>query len=189
MVNKKQLVILASGAGTNVRAICEHFKGHRRIEVAAIFSNKENAGALKVAAEYGIYAESFTREYWEKGFIQIAIESFEPELIVLAGFLLKVPKAMVDFYPRSIVNIHPSLLPSFGGKGMYGMHVHKAVYDANEVETGITIHYVNEHYDEGSVIAQHKVAIDGNDGPTDIARKVQDLEHEYFARSLARILN
>jgi phosphoribosylglycinamide formyltransferase-1 len=96
---------------------------------------------------------------------------------------------MVDFYPRSIVNIHPSLLPSFGGKGMYGMHVHKAVYDANEVETGITIHYVNEHYDEGSIIAQHKVAIDGNDGPTDIARKVQDLEHEYFARSLARILN
>ena len=189
MANKKQLVILASGAGTNVRAICEHFKDHRRIEVAAIFSNKENAGALQVAIDYGIHAESFTKDYWEKGFVHIAIESFEPELIILAGFLLKVPKAMVEFYPRSIVNIHPALLPKYGGKGMYGMHVHRAVHESNEAESGITIHYVNEHYDEGSIIAQHKVAIDGNDRPEDIARKVQALEHEYFARSLARILN
>jgi len=98
-VTKRQIVILASGRGSNVRAICEYFKNHRRVEVAAVFCNKANAGALDVAREYGVHAESFTKDYWQKGFVQMAIEAFEPELIVLAGFLLQIPKSMVEFLP------------------------------------------------------------------------------------------
>jgi len=188
-VTKRQIVILASGRGSNVRAICEYFKNHRRVEVAAVFCNKANAGALDVAREYGVHAESFTKDYWQKGFVQMAIEAFEPELIVLAGFLLQIPKSMVEFYPRSIVNIHPALLPKFGGKGMYGMNVHRAVKESGDKETGISIHYVNENYDEGSIIAQHKVSVNSHDSAEDIAKKVLALEHEFFAKSIARLMN
>jgi phosphoribosylglycinamide formyltransferase-1 len=187
-MNPHTIVIFASGAGTNARKIVDYFRGHPNIRISAIFSNKAEAGVKEVAAEAGIPFVPFTREALENQSVLEQLQAIGAEWIVLAGFLWKMPDSIVQAYPQRIINIHPALLPKFGGKGMYGMHVHRAVKEAGEAETGMTIHFVNEHYDEGTVIHQEKVKILPEDTGESIAGKVQKLEHEWYPRIIERLV-
>lgn len=185
----KRLAILASGAGSNARNIIQHFKEHPDVEVALIASNKADAGVLRIAEEFQIDTCLLNQENFTSGNGFLAIlKNRKIDFIVLAGFLKKIPAWLIHEYPNAIVNIHPALLPAYGGKGMYGHHVHEAVHANRETESGITIHFVNEHYDEGEMIFQAKVKIDPQDMPSDIERKVRALEIEHFPKVLERLL-
>lgn len=184
----KNIVIFASGAGSNAAAIIRHFSHHEYGRVTAVFCNKSDAGVLEIARDNHIPSVVFSRHELLEGGVLQKLHAFRPDLIVLAGFLLRVPEPIVEQYRGKIINIHPSLLPKFGGKGMYGMHVHQAVVDHREAETGITIHYVDEHYDEGDVIAQYKVDVDPNDTCDRVAEKVRQLEHSYFPSTIESLL-
>ena len=185
----KRIAILASGAGSNARNIINHFKGNKDVRVVLIASNKSDAGVLSIANEHSIetcllHQENF---YSSDQFLQLLL-SRNVNFIVLAGFLKRVPENLVKAFPQAIVNIHPALLPAYGGKGMYGHHVHEAVHANREKESGITIHFVNEHYDEGQIIFQAKAAIETSDTPADIERKVRALEIEYFPSVIEKVL-
>ena len=143
---------------------------------------------LVKANKYAIPTVVFNKEELSNGFVLNSINKSNPDLIVLAGFLLKFPEQIIDAYQQKVINIHPALLPKYGGKGMYGMNVHKAVFENNEVETGITIHYVNKNYDEGSIIFQEKVNIATCITSDKIAEKVQELEHNYFPQVIEKLL-
>lgn len=184
----KRLVIFASGAGSNAENIIRHFAENTSVEVAAVLSNKADAGVLQKAERYGVARIVFTKAELNDGTVLSAINQIKPDLIVLAGFLLQFPEAIISQYPNQIINIHPALLPKFGGKGMYGMHVHRAVRDNNESETGITIHYVDAHYDQGDVIFQQSVALDGSETCEEIAAKVQHLEQIHFPKIIEQLL-
>lgn len=184
----KHIVIFASGSGSNAENIIRHFLKNQSGEVAAVFSNKANAGVLERAEKHNIATVVFSREELSEGIVLTKLQQFHPDLIVLAGFLLKFPEDIIDAYPGKIINIHPALLPKYGGKGMYGMHVHQAIIDNREAETGITIHYIDAHYDEGDIIFQKSVKLDGSETCEDVSRKVQQLEHEYFAQVIEKIL-
>lgn len=184
----KRLVIFASGAGSNAENIIRHFAENTSVEVAAVLSNKADAGVLEKAERYGVARIVFTKAELNDGTVLSAINQIKPDLIVLAGFLLQFPEAIIAQYPNQIINIHPALLPKFGGKGMYGMHVHRAVRDNNESETGITIHYVDAHYDQGDVIFQQSVALDGSETCEEIAAKVQHLEQIHFPKIIEQLL-
>jgi phosphoribosylglycinamide formyltransferase 1 len=183
----KQIAIFASGTGTNAQAIIEHFKENKKACVSLIVTNNAQSGVLKIAAENNIKTAIVSKEGISDSERMKNLLK-EIDLIVLAGFLLLIPEHLVESFPKKIINIHPALLPKYGGKGMYGIKVHEAVKANNETETGITIHYVNEHFDEGEIIEQQKITINKDDSPIDIQRKVQQLEHEYFARCLERLL-
>jgi len=183
----KQIAIFASGTGTNAQAIIEHFRGNKNDCVSLIATNNAQSGVLKIAAENNIKTAIISKEEFSNN-EQMENLLKEIDLIVLAGFLLLIPEHLVKSFPNKIINIHPALLPKYGGKGMYGMKVHEAVKANYEVETGITIHYVNEHFDEGEIIEQHKISIPKDDSPIDIQRKVQQLEHLYFAKCVERLL-
>lgn len=185
----KNIVLFASGSGSNAEKIMQYFKNTATIRVAAVFTNKATAGVIDKALQYNVRAIIFTKEQLANGEVQEMLEQYNPVLIVLAGFLLKFPESIVKAYPNKIINIHPALLPKYGGKGMYGLHVHKAVLENKDTETGITIHYVNEHYDEGAIIAQHIVAINECATPEEIALKVQGLEHEHFGSTINILLD
>lgn len=185
----KNIVLFASGGGSNAEKIMQYFSTGNGPRVAAVFTNKATAGVIEKALHYNVRAIVFTKEQLFNGEVLEMLSGYNPSLIVLAGFLLKFPEAIIKAYPSKIINIHPALLPKYGGKGMYGMHVHKAVMDNKEPETGITIHYINENYDEGAIIAQHNVNIDNCTTPEEIALKVQGLEHEHFAETINRLLN
>jgi len=189
-VNKrKQIAIFISGAGSNARNIIQHFKGNDVGRVAILLSNKPENGAEQIAQENNIQLISFTKtELNESDVIIDTLKEYHVDLIVLAGFLLKIPETLVKAFPNQIINVHPALLPKFGGKGMYGKHVHEAVFEAKETETGITIHYVNEHYDEGNVIAQFKCSIDDNVTPETIEQNVRELEQNYFAQTIEKLI-
>lgn len=183
------LAIFASGNGTNAESIIKHFAGHPVISVKVVLSNKTDAKVLERAAQYGIPTVTFPKEeLYHTDKIESLLEKLEVEWIILAGFLLKVPKKMLLLFPDRIINIHPALLPKYGGKGMYGMHIHRAVVAAGETETGITIHFVNENYDEGAIIFQEKVLLDKNDTPEDVAKKIQLLEHIYFPKVIEKTI-
>jgi phosphoribosylglycinamide formyltransferase 1 len=184
----KKIVIFASGGGSNAEAIMRHFKDSSAIAVAGIFTNNPNAGVLQKAEDYGVPAVVFTREELNGNAVIEKLDEVMPDLIVLAGFLWKFPGHIVKQYPDKIINIHPALLPNYGGKGMYGIHVHTAVHTNKENESGITIHYVNEHYDEGNIIFQASVALDDCATPQDIAAKVLQLEHKYFPAVIEDLL-
>jgi phosphoribosylglycinamide formyltransferase-1 len=185
----KRIVILASGAGSNAANIIEFFKSSSVAEVVLIASNKTDAGVLKIAERNSIPTCILTRESFKESdeFIRV-LKSKQVDFIVLAGFLWKVTAEMVEQFPHRIINIHPSLLPKYGGKGMYGHFVHDAVHAAKETESGITIHWVNEHYDEGAIIAQHRTSIAADDTPGDIERKVRELEMKWFPHVLKEVL-
>lgn len=185
----KNIVLFASGGGSNAEKIMQYFSTGNGPRVAAVFTNKATAGVIEKALHYNVRTIIFTKEQLFNGEVVEMLTAYNPSLIVLAGFLLKFPEAIVKAYPNKIINIHPALLPKYGGKGMYGMHVHKAVLHNKEPETGITIHYVNENYDEGAIIAQHIVSIDNCITPEEIALKVQELEHEHFAETINRLLD
>ncbi|GAB4248845.1 MAG: phosphoribosylglycinamide formyltransferase [Saprospiraceae bacterium] len=177
----KNIAIFASGSGTNAEKIMQHFEHNAEICVSLIVCNKPGAKVLERAAKYRVPTEVITRQslYEEKSILKI-LNEYGIDFVVLAGFLWLVPPYLVKAYDRRMVNIHPALLPKYGGKGMYGMNVHRAVCEAKEPQSGITIHYVNEDYDEGDIVFQASCAIDENDTPDDIAEKVRQLEHRYF---------
>ncbi len=187
--NKTRIAIFASGTGSNARKVIEHFKDHPSVQVALVVSNKKDAGVLDIAKENHIDTLIVSKSMlYETEEILKQLSDYKISFIVLAGFLLLVPQYIISRFNKKIVNIHPALLPKFGGKGMFGSHVHEAVKAAGETETGITIHYCNEHYDEGSTIFQARCAVSPDDTPQDIARKVFALEHEHFAKVIDRLL-
>lgn len=181
--NKINIAIFLSGSGSNARKIIEHFKGHPSVSVALLVSNKPDLGAKAIAQENNIPLLSISKSmlYDESLFLK-SLADYDVGFIVLAGFLLLVPPYLVKHFEKKVVNIHPALLPKYGGKGMYGHHVHEAVKAAGETESGITIHFCNAHYDEGDIIFQAKTVLDATDTPQDIARKVLALEHANFAK-------
>lgn len=187
---KKRIVIFASGSGTNTQNIVEYFQQGKFAKVVHILTNKKDAKVLERAKALNVKGSSFTKEELnsEKGVLK-TLKKAKPDLIVLAGFLLKFPDIILKKFPNKVINIHPALLPKFGGKGMYGMNVHQAVVDQKETETGITIHYVNENYDEGAIICQKSVGISDSDGPKEVAKKVHALEYEYFPQVIEALLN
>jgi phosphoribosylglycinamide formyltransferase 1 len=176
-----RLALFASGSGSNAEVIIRHFKNHPQIRVALVLTNNATAGVIERAHKLEVETKIFTRDQFrESEPIIEELRQNEITHIILAGFLLQIPASLIKQYPSRIINIHPSLLPKFGGKGMYGMKVHEAVKQAGETETGITIHEVNEHYDDGRVLFQAKCSLTSMDTPEQIARNVQALEHHHF---------
>lgn len=182
------IAIFASGSGSNAQNIIEYFQNSPFFSFPLIISNRKDAFVHSRAQELNIPSYTFSKSEFEApdGVLSLLKEK-EITHIVLAGFLLKVPDILVKHYPDKIINIHPALLPKFGGKGMYGNFVHQAVKDAGETESGITIHYINEHYDEGNVIFQAKCTITENDSPETIAQKVHQLEYEFYPKIIEQL--
>lgn len=182
-----RIIIFASGSGTNAENIIEYFNTRDDVTVSWVISNNPDAGVLERAGRLNVPSKVISRKEMSSAeFLEFL--KVEADFIVLAGFLLKVPDSIVNAFPGAIVNIHPALLPKYGGKGMYGMHVHKAVVANKEPISGITIHYVNEHYDEGAIIFQKTVALERDDTAEDVARKIHVLEQENFPRVIDEIL-
>ncbi len=176
-----RVAIFASGSGSNAEEIMKRFQNNDQVEVSLILSNKKDALVHERAKKFGVPSVSFTRDEFrqEEGVLKTLKEQ-NTDLIVLAGFLWLIPEAFVKAFPERIINIHPALLPNYGGKGMYGMNVHQAVVENKETETGITIHYVNERYDEGEHILQASCEVLPTDTPEDVAQKIHALEYEHF---------
>ncbi|WP_435314029.1 phosphoribosylglycinamide formyltransferase [Cellulophaga fucicola] len=186
----KRIVLLASGSGSNVENIANYFKDNPLVTIATVLTNKRDAKVIDRCNRLNINALYFNRQSFSKSDCLLnIIKGMQPDLIILAGFLLKIPENFVAEFPNKIVNIHPALLPKYGGKGMYGMHVHNAVKNNNETETGITIHYVNENYDEGAIIHQAKTAVISTDTAEDIAQKIHALEYEHFPKVIDQLLS
>lgn len=184
-----RIAIFASGSGTNAQNIIDYFKKVPGIEVSLVLSNRSSAYVLQRAKDLGVEAASFTREdIYETDRLADQLKKGNIDFIVLAGFLWLMPAALINAYPNRILNIHPALLPKYGGKGMYGDRVHKAVKEAGEKETGITIHYVNEQYDEGQVIFQARCIVDPADEIGRIAEKVHALEYEHYPRIIEMVI-
>jgi len=183
------IAIFASGAGSNARKIIEYFENKGlRIKVSLIVCNVPGAGVLDIAEEKGIPSLMINKsDFAANGYVE-SLKNAGIDFIVLAGFLWKVPEVLVRAYPKAIINIHPALLPKYGGKGMYGTRVHEAVIASGEKESGITIHWVNEHYDEGAIIFQAKCSIDASDTATSLANKIHALEHAHFAPTIEKLL-
>jgi len=186
---KKRIVIFASGNGTNTQNIIKYFQNTKHAQVVCVLSNNKNAKVLARSLDLNIEALSFTKAEMlaPQGLLSL-LNNRKPDLLVLAGFLLKFPEIIIDAYPNKVINIHPALLPKYGGKGMYGHHVHKAVVENKETHSGITIHYVNNHYDQGKVIFQKKTTIAPQDTPQDVAQKVQLLEHQWLPKVIEDVL-
>lgn len=184
------LAIFASGAGTNAARIIAHFRGSDKIKVSLIVCNKPGAGVLDIAQREGIPTLQIQREVFFNGGAYVdELLGKKIDFIVLAGFLWKIPEALVKAYPGRIINIHPALLPKYGGKGMYGRFVHEAVIAASDKETGITIHYVDEHYDHGQPVFQARIIVEPGDTAETLAKKVHLLEYEHFPRVIEEVIS
>jgi phosphoribosylglycinamide formyltransferase-1 len=184
----KKIAIFASGSGSNAENIASYLFSNLEIEFPLIVSNKIDAFVHKRAKKLKIPSFTFSKNEFEDGKpVLNLLEKYKIDGIVLAGFLLKMPKIILDEFPQKIINIHPALLPKYGGKGMYGDRVHEAVYAAKENVSGITIHYVNENYDEGNIIFQAQCAITKQDTPNDIAAKVHTLEYEWYPKIVEKV--
>ena len=184
----KRIAVFASGSGTNAEKIAEYFKGDKDIEVALIVSNKADAYVHERAKKLNIPSFTFAKtEFDEATPVINLLKQHQVDVVVLAGFLLKISQPLIDAFPNKIINIHPALLPKFGGKGMYGSRVHESVIAAGEIESGITVHYINEHYDEGAVIFQTKCKVMPEDTAEDLAQRIHALEHEHFPRIIEEI--
>lgn len=189
-MNAPRIAIFASGGGSNAKNLIARFRETRKAEVVLLVCNTVGAGAFQVAAEAHVPALLIDRQAQATpdGSLAAALDSANVQGIILAGYLWKIPDWIVQRFGPHIINIHPALLPAYGGKGMYGHYVHEAVHAAREKWTGITIHRVNEHYDEGTILFQASVAIEPDDSPADIERKVRALEHEHFPRVAEQII-
>jgi phosphoribosylglycinamide formyltransferase-1 len=183
----KKIIIFASGSGSNAENIFH--KLNNKLDIQAIFCNNAKAGVIERAQRLNIPLVLFDKSDWNSNSVLNKLISYGPDLIVLAGFLWKVPESLVQQFPNKIINIHPSLLPKFGGKGMYGHHVHDAVIAANEPKSGITIHFVNEHYDEGTYIFQAECELNDADNAQTLAQKIHLLEFEHFPTIIENLLN
>lgn len=185
----KNIAIFASGSGTNAEKLLERFQNHPQAQVALVLTNNSKAGVITRAERFGIPVEVFSRQTLHTtDQVLITLQHHAIDFIVLAGFMLKIPENLTKAFPDRIVNIHPALLPAYGGVGMYGRHVHEAVVAAGETQTGISIHYVNEHYDEGRMILQVSCPVAPDDTPEDVAAKVQQLEHRYYPEVVAELI-
>jgi len=185
---KKKRVIFASGAGSNAQKIIDYFKVKTTAEIVLIVTNNPKAGVLNIAAHENIPVLLIEKnEFKESGYLE-EIKKANPDMIILAGFLWKVPPILIQSFPRKIINIHPALLPAYGGKGMYGNAVHTAVIAAGEKESGITIHFVDDKYDHGETIFQVKCRLDENESPETLANKIHSLEHEYYPKTIEDLL-
>ncbi|SDE37576.1 phosphoribosylglycinamide formyltransferase [Pedobacter soli] len=186
---KKRIAIFASGSGSNAQKLMEHFKRSNEIEISLVLTNNAEAYVLQRADNFEIPTHVFDKnEFYKTDEVIELLKNLEIDFIVLAGFLWLIPKSLIHAYPGRIVNIHPAILPKFGGKGMYGDHVHNAVIAAGESEGGITIHYVNENYDEGEYIYQARYKIDKNDSLEMVKFKGQQLEHQHYPRVVESIV-
>lgn len=183
------VAIFASGAGSNAKKIIEHFKGHPYIKIALIVCNKPGAGVLDIATAAHIPALIIEKEKFFRGNGYVdELKQYGIDFIVLAGFLWKVPVSLIQAYPQRIINIHPALLPKYGGKGMYGRFVHEAVITAKDTESGISIHFVDELYDHGQLIFQARCSIDPNDTPDTLAQKIHGLEHAHYPLIIEKVI-
>lgn len=185
-----KIAIFASGSGSNAQNIIEYFKASKNISISLIVTNNKNAFVIERAKKFGIpYIVLSNKDFKNSNYIESVLKEYDVNFIVLAGFLLKIPEAIVKMFTDKIINIHPALLPKYGGKGMYGMNVHEAVVNNKENESGITIHFVNEYYDEGQIIFQAKTQVLESDFPTDVASKIHELEHKHFPGQIEKIIN
>ncbi|RBQ08864.1 phosphoribosylglycinamide formyltransferase [Pedobacter miscanthi] len=186
---KKRIAIFASGSGSNAQKLMEHFKRSNEIEISLVLTNNPEAYVLQRADNFEIPTHIFDKnEFYKTEDVVDLLKNLDIDFIVLAGFLWLIPQSLIHAYPGRIVNIHPAILPKFGGKGMYGDHVHNAVMAAGEAEGGITIHYVNENYDEGEYIYQARYRIDKNDNLEMVKFKGQQLEHQHYPRIVETIV-
>jgi phosphoribosylglycinamide formyltransferase-1 len=187
--SKTRLAIFASGNGSNAEQIAHYFEDIEEVEIVRIYSNKAEAYVLERAKNLQIPSMVFSgKELRESDKVLEQLKEDQTDFIILAGFLLLIPENLIQSFPNRIINIHPALLPDYGGKGMYGMNVHKAVKASGDKQTGITIHFVNEHYDEGQVIFQAFTRIADNDTPEDIATKVHALEYAHFPQIIHKVI-
>jgi phosphoribosylglycinamide formyltransferase-1 len=185
----KKIAIFASGSGTNAQKIMEHFNERESAVVVLILSNKKDAKVLDRAARFGVPTHVFDRkEFYESERVLKLLRQNEVDYIVLAGFLWLVPEYLIDAYPNKIINIHPALLPKYGGKGMYGSRVHEAVIESGDPESGITIHYVNPVYDDGRIIFQAKCKVEPGDDARSLAEKIHRLEYEHFPKVIENLI-
>ncbi|MEO9021076.1 MAG: phosphoribosylglycinamide formyltransferase [Ginsengibacter sp.] len=185
---RKRIAIFASGAGSNTQKIIDHFKESKTVETALIICNNPKAGVISIASKERIpvlYIEK--NKFAETGYIK-EIKDYAIDFIILAGFLWKVPLSLIHSFPKKIINIHPALLPDFGGKGMYGHAVHAAVITAGKQESGITIHYVDEKYDHGTIIFQARCKVEKEETPDSLAQKIHLLEHTFYPQKIEDIL-
>lgn len=184
-----RIAIFASGSGSNAENIATYFCAHKNVEVALILTNNPTAFVVERAKKLGIKSLIFNKhDFLKTDEILHFLLKNNINLIVLAGFLLKIPENLLKAFPNKIINIHPALLPKYGGKGMYGDKVHQSVIEAKEKESGITIHYVNENYDEGKIIFQAKCSINPNDTAKDLASKIHALEYAHFPKELEKLI-
>ncbi len=182
-------MIFASGSGSNTEKIIRYFENSEEVKVAAVFSNRKKAKVLRRAFDLDVKALHFDREaFYHTNEVLHVLLDINPDLIVLAGFLWLMPESIIKAFPTRIINIHPALLPNYGGKGMFGMNVHNAIIANKEKESGITIHYVNERFDEGNSIFQAKISISEKDSPESLASKIHELEHQHFPIVIEKIL-
>ena len=185
----KNIAIFASGTGTNAENITRYFKGSLNIHVAVVLSNNQNVEVHARVNQLGIPSFVFTRDEFNDGQVILdKLDEYSVDFIVLAGFMNKISDPILNAYPNKIINIHPALLPKFGGKGMYGHHVHEAVVEAREEKTGITIHYINGQYDEGTILFQAECPVCPSDTPIDVATKVHALEYKYYPLIIEKLL-
>ncbi|TAF72902.1 MAG: phosphoribosylglycinamide formyltransferase [Bacteroidetes bacterium] len=188
MIKPKNIVLFASGSGSNVENIVNYFSKTKTANITHLFCNKPDAFVLERAKRLKIPATVFSKlDFYDTDFVLNKLKELDTDLIVLAGFLWLTPPQIIKKYTNKIINIHPALLPKFGGKGMYGMHVHQAVLANKETETGITIHFVNEKYDEGKILFQAKVKVEETDSLDEIANKIHQLEYLHFPKEIEKI--
>ncbi len=186
----KKIAIFASGNGTNAENICNHFTNNKDVSVVLLATNKKTAFVVERIKKFNVPVFSFSKkELNNTAIVQKKLLEYEVDLIVLSGFLLKIPENIVSLFPNKIINIHPSLLPKFGGRGMYGENVYKSVIDAKEVQSGITIHYVNGNYDEGNVIFQEKFSLVKHETLESLLEKTRVLEMRFFPVVIERVIN
>lgn len=186
---KKRIAIFASGSGSNAQKIMEQFKRSNEVEVSLILTNNSDAYVLQRADNFEIPSHIFDKkEFYESDKVVTLLKNLNIDLVVLAGFLWLVPQNLLKAFPNKIINIHPALLPKYGGKGMYGDRVHKAILEAKETESGVTIHFVNSEFDEGEIIHQSKFKIDKGDDLKMVKFKVQQLEHQHFPKVIEGLL-
>jgi len=184
----KRIVILASGSGTNAENIIKYFNLNDLITVVQVLSNKKDAKVHERSKKLKINSLSFNRDDFYTSDVVLNMLKKNADYVILAGFLWKIPSNIIEAFPNKIINIHPALLPKYGGKGMYGMHVHDAVVANKEKESGITIHYLNENYDEGAIIFQAKIPVKTSDSAEDVAKKIHKLEYEHFPKIIEKVI-
>ncbi len=184
----KNIAIFASGSGSNAERIYDYFQGDSEVNISMILCNNPEAGVIARAERLNIPLVMFDRAALKSGEVVRILQENDTDWVILAGFLWLIPKNMVEAFPNRIVNIHPALLPKFGGKGMYGHFVHEAVVANKETESGITIHFVNEHYDDGNIVFQASYPVLPTDSPEDVAKKGQVLEHEHFPKVIETLI-